>query len=101
MAYRDSALRGLAEISEYMKARADIADIVGVGKEKVIFDSWYRATEDALAMLKEQEPVTMKPDYFNYVCSGCGSEIDGEFIEYTGGKIKFCPWCGRAVKWDD
>ena len=59
MADRDSALRGLAEISEYMKARADIADIVGVGKEKEIFDSWYRATEDALALLREQEPRVM------------------------------------------
>ena len=56
---RDSALRGLAEISEYMKARADIADVVGVGKEKEIFDSWYRATEDALALLREQEPRVM------------------------------------------
>lgn len=55
---------------------------------------------DALALIREQEPVTMKPYYFNYVCSGCGSEIDGEFIEYTGGKIKFCPWCGKKVKWD-
>lgn len=59
MADRDSALRGLAEISEYMKARADIADVVGVGKEKEIFDSWYRATEDALALLREQEPRVM------------------------------------------
>ena len=55
----------------------------------------------ALALLEEQKPVTMKPYYFNYMCSGCKSEIDGEFIEYTGGKIKFCPWCGKAVKWDD
>ena len=60
-----------------------------------------RLKEDAIAMLREQEPVTMKPYYFNYVCSGCGSEIDGEFIDYTGWKIKFCPNCGRKGKWND
>lgn len=54
----------------------------------------------ALAILREHEPVTMKPSYFNYICSGCESEVDGEFIDFTGGKIKFCPYCGRKVKWD-
>lgn len=53
---------------------------------------------DALALLKEQEPVTMKPYYFNYVCSGCGSEINGEFVDYTASRIKFCPCCGRKME---
>lgn len=53
---RDSALRGLAEISEYMSNKADIA---AIGKGKEVFDSWYRATEDALALLREQEPRVM------------------------------------------
>lgn len=73
----------------------------GRGNGKTILVVCAGAVADAIAILQEQEPVTMKPSYFNYVCSGCGSEIDGEFIEYTGGKIKFCPWCGRMVKWDD
>ena len=92
-----------------------------IDREKVIravetcFDSWIdkhrdmgydlqvvkQMKHDALELLKEQEPVTMKPYYFNYICSGCRSEIDGEFIDYTGGKIKFCPYCGKAVKWDE
>jgi len=59
-----------------------------------------QAITSAIDLLKEQEPVTMRPDYFNYICSGCESEIDGEFIDYTGGKIKFCPYCGRTVKWE-
>ena len=54
MADRDSALRGLAEISEYMSNKADIA---AIGKGKEVFDSWYRATEDALALLREQDTV--------------------------------------------
>ena len=56
MADRDSALRGLAEISEYMSNKADIA---AIGKGKEVFDSWYRAAEDALALLREQEPRVM------------------------------------------
>lgn len=100
MADNDAAIKGLEEIAEYMEARADVA---GIGKVSDLFNGWYRATVDAIGLLKaqDQEPVTMKPYYFNYVCSGCRSEIDGEFIEYTGGKIKFCPWCGRKVRWRD
>lgn len=93
---RENIIKGLTEISEYARAKADIA---GIGKGKEVFDSWYRAVEDARELLREQETVIMKPCYFNYICSGCGSEIDGEFIDYTGGKIEFCPYCGRKVKW--
>ncbi|MBR4458296.1 MAG: hypothetical protein IKS31_04995 [Clostridia bacterium] len=95
---RDSVLRGLAEISEYMKARADIADIVGVGKEKEIFDSWYRATEDAIDLLKtrqgewidrtdEQDP----SGELTWKCSRCG--------EYTTDiRTRFCPECGARME---
>lgn len=57
--------------------------------------------DDIITLLREQEPVTIKPSYFDYICSGCESEIDGEFIDCTGGKIKFCPYCGKPVKWND
>lgn len=96
----DSALRGLAEISEYMKARADMAC---VGKVRELFDSWYRATEDAIDLLKtrqgewldrtdEQDP----SGELTWKCSRCG--------EYTTDiRTRFCPECGArmAVEWDD
>ena len=57
---------------------------------------------DALALLKEQEPVepermrdcTTFLDYtaWNYVCGVCHGEIDY--------RDKFCRHCGRAVKWE-
>ena len=53
MTDRESTLKGLTEISEYMRAKADIA---GIGKGKEVFDSYYRAAEDALALLREQSP---------------------------------------------
>lgn len=47
---REKVIRRLAEVSEYTRAKADIA---GVGKVKEIFDSWFRAAEDAIALLRE------------------------------------------------
>ena len=58
--------------------------------------------EDALALLKEQEPVTYKLvkagensyPFYDLVCTGCGNK--------TGMRMdwKYCPGCGRAVKWE-
>lgn len=54
---------------------------------------------DALALLREQEPV--KPRWTHpavdmnvMMCGSCG-------IEIPLGKPNYCPWCGRAVKLDD
>ena len=56
---------------------------------------------DALALLKAQEPV--EPLRINHdtkwqrdtecICGECGSS-------FYRLKVNFCPWCGRAVKWD-
>lgn len=93
---REKVIKGLAEISEYARAKADIA---GIGKGKEVFDGWYRAAEDALALLKEQEPVTPRwthptVDKNVMMCGGCG-------IEIPLGKPNYCPWCGMRVKWDE
>ena len=61
---------------------------------------WQRVY-DALALLKAQEPVEPNLLVMNgrlsngtkYICGGCG----GSFFHQ---KVNFCPWCGRAVKWD-
>ena len=55
--------------------------------------------EDALELLKEQEPV--KPELrmskwgFKqwFICGACGDTITF--------KVNYCPYCGRKVKWDD
>lgn len=58
-------------------------------------------TDDALALLKEQEAVEpIKPldkdDDFTFLCSNCKGEL------FCGDVIRdnFCPTCGRSVKWD-
>lgn len=54
---------------------------------------------DALALLREQEPV--EPRWTHpavemnvMMCGGCG-------IEIPLGKPNYCPWCGRKVLWND
>lgn len=55
-------------------------------------------------LLKEQEPVKAVADgEDSYRCNNCGTVIG--WAEWEPGgieevKYKFCPECGRAVKWD-
>lgn len=52
--------------------------------------------DNTIAVLKNQAPV--KPDYMpatlEWSCGNCGQSFDRC-------KYKYCPYCGRAVKWDD
>ena len=98
---RVKVIKGLTEISEYARVKADIA---GIGKGKEVFDSWYRAVEDALALLREQEAVdpvemvdTFDPEEYSigtlgWICGHCG-------IEELKNHAEYCPRCGRKVKW--
>jgi DNA-directed RNA polymerase subunit RPC12/RpoP len=104
MADRDSALRGLAEISEYMKARADVA---GVGQVKDIFNGWYRAAEDARELLREQEPLApeemdVTPVSMKYYCGNCRCLVGFESAIHGAEKYRhvYCPKCGKKVEWD-
>ena len=68
-----------------------------------VFDT-VEVLEDALTLLKEQEPekpiykqiVNEYEKYTEYInrsfCAKCGAE----FID----RVKYCPLCGREVKWD-
>lgn len=56
---------------------------------------------DAIKLLKEQEAIVLKPHYIDKYgkqficgveCGNCGIEISATY--------KFCPYCGRAVKWE-
>jgi len=67
-------------------------------EDKFGFDCLRKMCRDALAMLKEQEPVKPKrmnhserASFDNYLCE-CKTEL------YY--KQKFCDDCGRPVKWD-
>ena len=62
-----------------------------------------QCASDAIALLKEQEPIApsicnpnKEPDGYGswwYLCGKCKKPIDH--------KDRFCKRCGQAVKWDD
>ena len=63
--------------------------------------------KDALALLKEQEPVepTFKQDYdgiFVWACGSCGAYMYHiyEGIDKAKEYAKYCRQCGRPVKWE-
>lgn len=67
---------------------------------------WKREIPDyAVELLKEQDPVKAVADgEDSYMCNNCGTVIG--WAEWEPGgieevKYKFCPECGKAVKWDD
>ena len=58
--------------------------------------------KDALALLKAQEPVEYvvhckNADFSNGTEFACG-ECGGSLLHK---RVNYCPWCGKAVKWDD
>ena len=94
-----------------------------VDREKVVravktcFDSWIdkhrnmgldlheveRMKRDALELLKEQEPVLFKVTrqdksypFWDSVCTGCGYRTST-----VKNYWKYCPVCGRKVKWGE
>lgn len=59
--------------------------------------------DDALALLKEQEPVEPSVDVDTYVCPNCGHRLEhqgmlGDNVIFDE-RYNFCPACGKAVKW--
>ena len=50
--------------------------------------------DDALALLKEQEPKLVRIDEDSVHCPSCGNEL------FTFPQQKFCDECGQAVKWE-
>lgn len=59
---------------------------------------------DALALLREQEPVApVLQSGGNYVCGNCGMYTVGFVHPLTGESVqtwKYCGSCGKKVRWD-
>lgn len=82
------------------------------------YDTWFSGTkkvrfmgyvDDALELLKEQEPVKPTVSVDTWICSKCGHTLEGqELIDdkenpqvLISEQYNYCPNCGRVVKWDD
>ena len=57
----------------------------------------------ALELLKEQEPVEPDKPEEVWLCGNCGEIVgwDDWIISTDDVRHKYCPGCGRKVKWDD
>ena len=61
--------------------------------------------EDALELLKAQEPVKPVVDVDTWTCGNCRHTLEHQ--ELLGDNVLFheqydyCPMCGRKVKWDE
>ena len=64
-----------------------------------------KAIEDALSLLKAQEPIKPKVNIDTWVCGNCGTRIERQSLigpnAVLAETFNFCPECGKAVKWDD
>ena len=57
----------------------------------------------ALKLLKEQETRSVNNGDDTYVCGECGETVGWEELSVGGiykTRYKYCPECGRKVKWD-
>lgn len=86
MSDREKVIKGLEKIAEFFKARGDMA----VGDGKMLL-SWMRAVEDAIALLKAQEPRVL-------TLEGAYPEIEygrtwrAWYIEPTAKQREKAPW---------
>ena len=75
---------------------------------EAVHNAYYCGFHNALKTMKEQEPVLVTETENPFTglpvthCPRCGLVIDrylyGRRIE---GQINHCPWCGKAVKWNE
>lgn len=94
---REKVIKGLKELEgflfkEYTNIKAE--------ESKIYYDR-FKSLSDAIDLLKEQEPTTVKPHYIDkysklfvcgFECGSCHKEISGTY--------HYCPHCGRQVKWN-
>ena len=99
MADREKVMKGLQCLSSPYAQ-----DMTGRDCENCKYDNascFLDITADALALLKEQEPVQFKVTrqdksypFWDTVCTGCGYETSTVKDFW-----KYCPVCGKPVKW--
>lgn len=96
---REQAIKALQVIADLKMDYPDEmpAEYMSVGG----FPLYRKLARDSLVLLREQEPVKPKrflvalPDWYN--CGVCGADM---LDTGDGYRPKYCPQCGRAVKWD-
>ncbi len=94
---REKVIKELERLSEWLFQQYKV---VYDGDAPNYYDA-YNTVDDTIALLEEQEPV--EPDGEN--CGECGYTLhrinyDGPGKELWHEWLRFCPVCGKEVKWD-
>lgn len=101
MTDREKVIKGLEYLSEWLFQQYQV---VYDGDASNYYDA-YKTVDDAIALLKEQETTYAYNEYTNPACTSCGFRPFAGYIptlkwmQERG--YRYCPGCGKAVKWDD
>lgn len=87
----------MADIEKVVKGLCEAIGIIHGYVWKRYWGYGEQACRDAIELLKEHEPVEPEPTEFRVFgstrkCSNCGKYL------FPAGR--FCPHCGRSVKWE-
>ena len=97
MTDREKVVKGLKCIRDWSQFAVNKGWLVAGASEKMV-----KYAEDALELLKAQEPVKpvpsdryvrTEPVTFDYKCVVCNAGLVRHWV--------CCPCCGQAVKWND
>ena len=98
MSDREKRIKGLKTIKQFFG--------YGLPSTAEMFDSYYDTLNDAIALLKEQEPKAIEYHDNPYTglpvahCPNC-KMYARQFHSSVEEETHYCPWCGQAVKWND
>ena len=91
---REKVIKGLEEVDAYFHRMTEVC----YRGDEATFCDLKEKVADAIALLKEQEP--MKPTWSQgkAYCGKCGQRLPRKMADK---EINYCCHCGQAVKWDD
>jgi rubrerythrin len=101
MAELEKVIKGLEEAKEYFRECRNNASIGS--KAENHFWELQNAMNEAADLLKAQDETRLiyhysRPNVYADLwlhCEKCGEKVDNQW------RPKYCPGCGRAVKWDE
>ena len=94
---REKVIKGLEEVDGYFHRMTEVC----YRGDEATFCDLKEKVADALALLKEDEPVlrqarrSVNGMSFVWVCGACGTDLHP-----NNNKARFCTACGRAVRWE-
>lgn len=96
---------GMVDLENVIKRLEHAVDVFDGRIFGPMYDMWMDATKDAIALLKEQEPVEPIPTADDdWICGACNNSVVGTTEIDEGGfvpvRFNYCQNCGRAVKWN-